>query len=140
MLSQCRFTPFHILFLKVTECAFENCLAEIADNSALQQNGSSAGEPDEAVAARTAAYEEMLETALCHGLNLIAGYKKYPMRGRAQEGTHVIKVAELEFVLGNNGDCAEHLERAEKIIAASMGKECRQMERIREIKEMLEAG
>jgi hypothetical protein len=45
-------------------------------------------------------------------------------------------VAELEFVLGNNGDCLLHLNRAEKIIAVAMGSESKHIQRIAEIREM----
>lgn len=36
--------------------------------------------------------EEALENALHHGLNLIAGYSRYPQRGWAHEGVNVLKV------------------------------------------------
>ena len=35
--------------------------------------------------------EETVEVALYHGLNLIAGYSKYPQRGMGQEGLHVLQ-------------------------------------------------
>ena len=39
--------------------------------------------------------EETVEVALYHGLNLIAGYSKYPQRGMGQEGLHVLQACTL---------------------------------------------
>ena len=109
----------------MTEHAFENYL------SALENKLKSTAAPDEGEE------EETLELALYHGLNLLAGYLKYPQVAWAHEGLHVLKVAELEFVLGNNADCLKHLERAENIIKIAMGPRGRHVDRIRELCDML---
>ena len=49
------------------------------------------------------------------------------------------QVAELEFVLGNVGDCSAHLDRAERILSLTMGSDGgkRHVERIRQLRELL---
>ena len=104
LLSQARVTSFHILFIKVTESAFNNGLAEIEANS---------DEPD----------LDLLESTLFHGLNLVAGYTKFGAKSSpwSHLGDYLLKVAEIEFVLGNNADCKKHLIKAEEILAISNG-------------------
>ena len=49
------------------------------------------------------------------------------------------QVAELEFVLGNVGDCSAHLDRAERILALTMGSDGdkRHVDRIGKLRELL---
>ena len=49
------------------------------------------------------------------------------------------QVAELEFVLGNVGDCSAHLDRAERILNLTMGSggDKRHIDRIRKLRELL---
>ena len=48
-------------------------------------------------------------------------------------------MAELEFVLGNVGDCSAHLDRAERILALTMGSDGnkRHVDRIGKLRELL---
>ena len=66
-----------------------------SDESATPANPSHATSPA----------EELLETALFHGLNLVAGYARYSGHVWSHEGVFNLKVAEIEFVLENNKDC-----------------------------------
>ena len=49
------------------------------------------------------------------------------------------QVAELEFVLGNVGDCSAHLDRAERILTLTMGSDSDKphVGRIRKLRELL---
>ena len=48
-------------------------------------------------------------------------------------------MAELEFVLGNVGDCYSHLDRAERILTLTMGSSSEKphVDRIRKLRELL---
>ena len=39
--------------------------------------------------------EETVELAVYYGLNLLAGYSKFPQRGWGQEGLHVLQASSL---------------------------------------------
>jgi hypothetical protein len=108
LMSQSRFTAHHILFLKVTEVAFDNYLAEIEKLNEKEES-------------TTTVDDEVLEAALCHGLNLLSGYARYSQHCWSHEGFYLLRVAEIEFVLGNNEDCEAHLRKAETILRTSMG-------------------
>ena len=91
---QCRFTKHHILFLKITEYAFENQIAQLEQvftvwKITLVSNLTSA--PFQIADQSEAGDEETVELAVYHGLNLLAGYSKYPQRGWGQEGLHVLQ-------------------------------------------------
>lgn len=105
LMVKSRFTPLHIYFIKTTEIAFESHLSLMEEPEFdVQEN------------------EELLETALFHGRNLLTGYSKYSQHHWSHEGAYLLKVAELEFVLGFNKDCTRHLQRAKEILTISLGK------------------
>lgn len=111
LLTQSRVTPFHILFLKTTEVAFNRCLSEVEAIHADIENTEDISDKD----------FEIFENALFHGLNLVAGYAKYSKHCWSHEGEYLVKVAELEFVLGNNADCERHLLKAKAILEIACG-------------------
>ena len=103
LLTQSRLSPFHILFLRCTEPTFENLLEEV------REHGDDVS-------------DDLLESALFHGLNLVSGYAKYSSHpGWSHQGLYNLKVAELEFVLGNNQDCRRHLLKAQEILRLAQG-------------------
>ena len=81
-----------------------------------------------------------LEEALNHGRTLVEGLKLYSKGNPwATEGKFLLKLAEVEYILGLNEICLQHLYEAEDILRVSLGVDCPQVLRIRQLKEELES-
>lgn len=121
LLHQIRVSPFHILMVKTTESAFNNYLAK------FEETGVNDGDDDD------------LEEALFHGLNLVSAYSKYSRSSHvwSHHGDYLLKVAEIEFVLGNNEDCKMHLEKAGDILAICNGKQHQSVQRVQQLLESI---
>ena len=53
------------------------------------------------------------------------------------EGVYLLKVAELEFVLGIEADCRRHLDKALKVLTASAGQDSVHARRAKDMLDML---
>ncbi len=88
--------------------------------------------------------DDLLDAALYHGLNLLTGLSRlYGRTGPSsplmqRRGACLLKVAELEFVLGEETGCRMHLEEAAAALEATQGRQSRQARRARQLLELVD--
>ena len=111
---------------KVTECAFDGYLSEIADcekrlleevtviqlknGKGLQKEG------------KCMVPEELLKEALLLGSFLIEAHEKFKMHLWAKQAFYMAKVADVEYRLGFYEDSRTHATSADNILAIAKGK------------------
>ena len=120
------FGKFHILNIKVSECAFDGYLSEIADcekrlqeNIMVQRNKSNGKEKDKQ--SECLVPKELLEDALEIGLFLIEAHEKFSMHLWAKEAINKIQVSRIEQKLGRFKDAESHLNEANRILSIAKG-------------------
>ena len=120
------FGKFHILNIKVSECAFDGYLSEIDDcEKRLQENivmqGSKNNEKDNSKKSECLVPKELLEQALEIGLFLIEAHQKFSMHLWAKEAIYMAQVSKIEQKLGRLEDARSHLSNANRILGIAKG-------------------
>ena len=120
------FGKFHIMNIKVRECAFDGYLNEIAicekrlqEAVSVEANKKNARNNDKQI--KTLLPTELLEDALSVGLFLVEAHERFKKHLWAKHASYMESVAEIEYKLGLVEEARSHKDSAKKILSIAKG-------------------